>query len=386
MRPEARARPRNDGRPSERAASCRPSDSGRQLPTMPTPDGAASGCERTARVRTNWACVAAVLSTGVIALLGCQNTNDDVATSMQVEPQVEGALKSDDYPLLQSVPPRPQLSYTVQQQREIVEALVADRENARYTSQVVRYRSGLSTLPPPPAPPTPAPDGPETSESTASAGVEPSAGPDVAEPQESLRRAQTFDSFLRALARQFRSDRAEPEATEPTPPGAPVAPVEQSSATQMPDVALAARSVNDSADQTASQAPHPPAESAVAARQAARSNQLIASPPRPPTDTALAARQATDAGTPLPPRQTAVAARQAADPPDPEAGTPIPALRPDHAATVPGPPPGKPDWPADGRSAAFVAPQGVGSPTAFMVPPMHVGARPLRSVAGKAVL
>ena len=61
-----------------------------------------------------------------------------------------GGCASAGYPLLQSVPPRPQLSYTVQQQREIVEALIADRENARYTSQVVRHRSGLSSLPPPP--------------------------------------------------------------------------------------------------------------------------------------------------------------------------------------------------------------------------------------------
>jgi hypothetical protein len=399
MRPEARARARNDGRPSERAASCRPSDSGRQLPTMPAPDGAASGCEHTARVRSNWACVAAVLSTGVIALLGCQNTNDDIATSAgaepRVDPQVEDAVTSDDYPLLQSVPPRPQLSYTVQQQREIAEALVADRENARYTSQVVRYRSGLSTLPPPPAPPTPAPDGPETSESTASAGVQPSAGPDVAEPQESLRRAKTFDVFLRALRRQFQSDAPEPTATEPDAPAMPIEPEQGAAAQVVPDqdVALAARSVNDPADQTASKAPHPPAETAVAARQPARSDQVIASPPLPPTDTALAARQATGADPPRPPTQTAVAARQAADPTDPEAATPIPAPRPDHAAhadpmpaTMPEPPPGKPAWPVDGRSAALAAPRAVAYTAALTVLPTDVGARTLRPLAGKAVL
>ena len=51
------------------------------------------------------------------------------------------------------MPPRPQLSYTVEQHRAIVDGLVADRENARYTDQVIRYRSGQSSLPPPPAPP-----------------------------------------------------------------------------------------------------------------------------------------------------------------------------------------------------------------------------------------
>ena len=345
---------------------------------MPPPGGASSGSERTTRVRSNWACVAAVLSTGVIALLGCQNTNGDVATSARAEPQVEGAVTSDDYPLLQSVPPRPQLSYTVQQQREIVEALIADRENARYTSQVVRYRSGLSTLPPPPAPPES--NVTEATEQTAPAGREPSTQPDGAKPQESLLRAETFDVFLRALARRFRSDAPEPEATEAAPP--PDAPAvssepEQGAAAQvvpLPDVALAAGSVNDSADGTAPQAPHPPAETAVAARSAVRSDQLIISPPLPPT-------------------LTAVTARQAADPTDPEAGTPIPAPRPDHAAhadpipaIAPEPPPGKPAWPINGGSAGLQRHRPSHLPQPFTALATHVGARPLLPVAGEAVL
>ena len=47
------------------------------------------------------------------------------------------------------MPPRPQLSYPVEQRRAIVDGLVADHENARYTSEVIRYRSGLSSIPPP---------------------------------------------------------------------------------------------------------------------------------------------------------------------------------------------------------------------------------------------
>jgi hypothetical protein len=57
------------------------------------------------------------------------------------------------YPSLHTVPPLPQLSYPVEQQREIVERLISDREHARYTDQRIRYESGLSSLPPPPAPP-----------------------------------------------------------------------------------------------------------------------------------------------------------------------------------------------------------------------------------------
>jgi nicotinate-nucleotide--dimethylbenzimidazole phosphoribosyltransferase len=304
---------------------------------------------------------------------------------------------SDDYPLLQTVPPRPQLSYTVQQQREIVEALIADRENARYTSQVVRYRSGLSTLPPPPAPPES--NVTEAPEQTAPAGGEASTEPDVAKPQEGLLRAETFDVFLRALSRRFHSDAPEPEATEAAPlPDAPAEPIEpeQGAAAQVvptPDVALAAGSVNDSADGTAPQAPHPPAETGVAARPAAGSDQLIVSPPLPPTETALAARRATGADAPLPPTQTAVAARQAADPTDPEGGAPIPTPRPDHAAhadpipaITPEPPPGKPAWPIDGGSAAVAAPQAVASAAAFTVLATRVRARPLPPIAVKAVL
>jgi hypothetical protein len=366
MRPEAHAGPRNDGRPPERAAPCRPSGGDRQLPTMPAPGGASSGSEHATRVRSNWACVAAILSTGVIVLLGCQNAGDDIATQARGESPAEEQVASDDYPLLQTVPPRPQLSYTVQQQREIVEALIADRENARYTSQVVRYRSGLSTLPPPPAPPvaevTKAP------EQAAPAGGAPSTEPDVAKPNESLLRAETFDVFLRALSRKFGSDAPEPAA----PPEAPTTSVEPKQDTAQgaaaPDVVTTAGSVNDSADEIAPRTPRPPAGTAAAARQA------VLQPPLPPT-------------------QTGVAARQAADPIDPEAGTPIPAPRPDHAAnadpmpaSMPEPPPGKPAWPVDGRSAASAAPQAVAATAAFTVHPTHVEARPLLPIAGKAVL
>ncbi len=56
------------------------------------------------------------------------------------------------YPSLHTVPSRPELSYTVEQRRAIVDGLIADRENARYSNQVVRYRTGLSGLPPPDRP------------------------------------------------------------------------------------------------------------------------------------------------------------------------------------------------------------------------------------------
>jgi outer membrane protein OmpA-like peptidoglycan-associated protein len=81
----------------------------------------------------------------MVILAACQNV-DEGAT------RTETAVQPSGYPDLHTVPPRPQLSYTVEQRRTIVDGLVADRENARYTSEVIRYRAGLSSMPPPPEP------------------------------------------------------------------------------------------------------------------------------------------------------------------------------------------------------------------------------------------
>ncbi|HET6467262.1 MAG TPA: hypothetical protein VFG43_02675 [Geminicoccaceae bacterium] len=57
------------------------------------------------------------------------------------------------YPDLRDVPPRPRLSYTIRQRRQIADALVSDRENARYLRDVARYETGQSAAPPPAEPP-----------------------------------------------------------------------------------------------------------------------------------------------------------------------------------------------------------------------------------------
>jgi hypothetical protein len=90
----------------------------------------------------------------VVALVGCQmlglGDEPDPPRPAHLEGRAESVLT---YPSLHTVPPLPQLSYPVEQQREIVERLISDREHARYTDQRIRYESGLSSLPPPPAPP-----------------------------------------------------------------------------------------------------------------------------------------------------------------------------------------------------------------------------------------
>jgi hypothetical protein len=88
---------------------------------------------------------------GLVASTGCQSVAEP-ATTEQIGTTAT-TTSASDYPSLYTVPPRPHLTYNVQQRRAIVDGLIADRANARYTDQVIRYRTGRSTLPPPPAPP-----------------------------------------------------------------------------------------------------------------------------------------------------------------------------------------------------------------------------------------
>ena len=81
----------------------------------------------------------------MIVLASCQ----DVAEQPE---QIEAVTFDPGYPSLHTVPARPQLSYTVEQRRAIVDMLIADRANARYTEEVARYRAGLSSEPPSAAP------------------------------------------------------------------------------------------------------------------------------------------------------------------------------------------------------------------------------------------
>jgi hypothetical protein len=81
----------------------------------------------------------------MLGLASCQDIAEQPAAS-------DTAADEPGYPSLHTVPPRPQLSYPVEQRRAIVDGLVADRENARYSSEVARYRAGLSDVPPPAAP------------------------------------------------------------------------------------------------------------------------------------------------------------------------------------------------------------------------------------------
>lgn len=89
--------------------------------------------------------LAPALAALLLGPLGCSGPG--------VEP--DAATAAAPYPELASVPPRPRLSYTLEQRRQIADSLVADRENARYDRAVVRYELGLDTVPPPALRPPP---------------------------------------------------------------------------------------------------------------------------------------------------------------------------------------------------------------------------------------
>jgi hypothetical protein len=287
---------------------------------------------------------------------------DDRATASSERAAVAEAPAEPAYPPLQSVPPRPQLSYTVQQQRQIVEALIADRENARYTGQVVRHRSGLSSLPPPPTPPEPA----------APIDLEPAIAARTPEP--SLAEHESLADLLGALlfdepaempdAEPAPDDAGEPEELSRAAPQA----LPDRAGGNAPAPASSAGASDRPPDETTRQAPVPPARSAIAAR-------LAASP-----DLIDALVDETVPQTPLPPGQSALAARlAAAEQTDEDAPpAPLPAPRPAMArsadaglpANLPAPPPLKPimpvnapmpprpvEKPADHRSAAAHGPR-----------------------------
>jgi outer membrane protein OmpA-like peptidoglycan-associated protein len=128
----------------------------------------------------------------MVALAACQNVDEGTTSTETVAREPAG------YPSLHTVPLRPQLSYTVEQQRAIVDGLIADRENARYTSEVVRYRTGLSSMPPPDPrelaalPLVPEPEG----DASPAPAAEPSGRPDADGSTEFMDRDDGLGSFM----------------------------------------------------------------------------------------------------------------------------------------------------------------------------------------------
>ncbi len=91
------------------------------------------------------ACALARITLAASILAACQQT--------RVPPGTPGAGVSEaPYPTLATVPPRPQLGYSLQQRRAIEGQLVGDREHAAYMDAVLDYETGRTSTPPPPPP------------------------------------------------------------------------------------------------------------------------------------------------------------------------------------------------------------------------------------------
>ena len=197
------------GRPSARAplpagAFCRRSGAHGQPPW--------AGHAIAALERGAWRCGASMWVL-MIVLASCQ----DVAE--QPGP-IEAVTFDPGYPSLHTVPARPQLSYTVEQRRAIVDMLIADRANARYTEEVVRYRAGLSSEPPPAAPALAAvsPDLEATTPDALHATTPPDAAraaPAIIPETKFQNEGDSLDSFMRDMVN------GRPGSQSPAPAGKP---------------------------------------------------------------------------------------------------------------------------------------------------------------------
>jgi hypothetical protein len=110
------------------------------------------------------------------------------------------------YPTLDTVPPRPQLGYSLEQRRAIEGQLAGDREHAAYMEAVLDYETGRTSTPPPPPP---APSQAEAKPKAPSAAEERVRGPGdspeveefVAEALERDRDDGELRDFIRKLER-----------------------------------------------------------------------------------------------------------------------------------------------------------------------------------------
>lgn len=158
---------------------------------------------------------ATFLSMGIL-VAGCQSS-DEKSAALHTDQESSG------YPKLQSVPPRPEPTLDTAARQRVVEGLVADRAYARYTSTAVRYRSGVSSLPPPDT----APPRPDRALAEAIAGTDEAKRVPTDEPPASSYEAfdedvndGSLDDFVRDLVRETETA----PAGDPPGPGATLGP------------------------------------------------------------------------------------------------------------------------------------------------------------------
>lgn len=321
----------------------------------------------------------AALPVALMCLLAACETLDRLAfgpePTVAANPVVATPLPAGTgYPTVNTVPPRPQLSYSIEQERAIVEALISDREHANYTSQVTRYRTGRSDLPPPPLPvPAPAADAvvPAPAATPAAPAApdllalgEGSSSDDYArtlEPEQGVLDDGSLNDFVRELVNEtdttpgLSTETAVIDQRAQDAPAAELRPGRRES--NFPRLfSWIARQFSGADDEPAGAAPEDPA-SAEAATGVATAADEGAPVPAPADATPLPGQPKPDTGAQGPAGGQPGEGEPAAEPddrPGDQAPARAPVLKPDESADPPEPAPEKPD-----RSAR--APAGVGT-------------------------
>ena len=116
-----------------------------------------SNCHDDRPYRTGPLALVAVLALSACASGGGDKRADTIVDQIVTEESQGTAPASKTFPDLRDVPPRPNLTYSPEQRRQIQEGLVADEQYARYTSQVLRAGDGAPLPAPPEPPPLPEP-------------------------------------------------------------------------------------------------------------------------------------------------------------------------------------------------------------------------------------
>ena len=111
-------------------------------------------------------------------LTGASKNDPNPATTPNTQNLAAG--EKSPYPNLATVPPPPTQALTTAELDKLTQSLIADRKNAKYTSEQLQAGFDEGAGPPPPPPPPPAPPGAAASSGAAEPPAAPTGGPKAA--------------------------------------------------------------------------------------------------------------------------------------------------------------------------------------------------------------
>ena len=113
-------------------------------------------------------------------LTGASKNDPDPATTPNTQNLAAG--EKSPYPNLATVPPPPTQALTTAELDKLTQSLIADRKNAKYTSEQLQAGFDEWAGPPPPPPPPPAPPAATASSGAGEPPAAPTGGPKAAAP------------------------------------------------------------------------------------------------------------------------------------------------------------------------------------------------------------